>query len=237
MHRDTSKGNIWFWVPQSSAQYVVPEWYLSPESGKLYLEALEAPAPWFPKRSGMTGDFGLGLNMLDEAGAANTVITTGTFSFGTTANSGEAPHFTHDLESYIFLIWIPPPPEAKPIPSNSLANNEAADLISSKLQLPIPISWPGKGQPPSSVKRFSTMQCATAKSGDEEFERRNAIVPEWAKMGSLYPRTKPTSFGRSLLATLAHALGPISPARTYQPDPSASSLSLCLDRSDFNKPQ
>ncbi|KAG1823878.1 uncharacterized protein BJ212DRAFT_706888 [Suillus subaureus] len=205
MHRDTSEGNVWFWVPQSSAQYTVPEWYLSPESGKPYLEALEAPAPWFPKRPGMTGDFGLGLNMLDEAGAANAVTTTGTFPFGTTANSGEAPHFTHDLESYIFLIWIvgvnfkgpyyqfehwPPPPEAKPIPSNSMANDEAADLISSKLQLPVPISWPGKGQPPSSVKRFSATQRAAAKSGDEEFERRNAIVPEWAKMGSLYPRTE-----------------------------------------------
>ncbi|KAG1851376.1 hypothetical protein F4604DRAFT_1592412, partial [Suillus subluteus] len=106
MHRDTSEGNVWFWVPQSSAQYTVPEWYLSPESGKPYLEALEAPAPWFPKRPGMTGDFGLGLNMLDEAGAANAVTTTGTFPFGTTADSEEAPHFTHDLESYIFLIWI-----------------------------------------------------------------------------------------------------------------------------------
>ncbi|KAG1851355.1 hypothetical protein F4604DRAFT_1543004, partial [Suillus subluteus] len=106
MHRDTSEGNVWFWVPQPSAQYTVPEWYLSPESGKPYLEALEAPAPWFPKRPGMTGDFGLGLNMLDEAGAANAVTTTGTFPFGTTANSEEAPRFTHDLESYIFLIWI-----------------------------------------------------------------------------------------------------------------------------------
>lgn len=47
---------------------------------------------------------------------------------------------------------------------------------------------------------------------------------------------RPTSFGRSLLATSAHALGPISPARTYQPDPSASSLSLCSDRLDFNTP-
>ncbi|KAG2063451.1 hypothetical protein BDR04DRAFT_1123259, partial [Suillus decipiens] len=128
----------------------------------------------------------------------------GTFPFGTTANSEEAPHLTHDLESYIFLLWIvgvnfkgpyhqaehwPPPPQARPIPSNCMANDEAADFISNKLQLPVPINWPGKGQPSSSVKRFSAMQRAPAKSSDEEFERRNAIVPEWAKMGFLHPRT------------------------------------------------
>jgi hypothetical protein len=128
----------------------------------------------------------------------------GTFPFGTTANSEEAPHLTHDLESYIFLIWIigvnfkgpyhqvehwPPPPKAGPITSNCMANDEAADFISSKLQLPVPIDWPGKGQPPSSVKRVSAMQRAPAKSGDEEFEMRNAIVPEWAKMGFLHSRT------------------------------------------------
>jgi hypothetical protein len=70
-----------------------------------------------------------------------------------------------------------------------MANDEAADFISSKLQLPVPIDWPGKGQPPSSVKRVSATQRAPAKSGDEEFERRSAIVPEWAKMGFLHPRT------------------------------------------------
>jgi hypothetical protein len=76
MHRDTSEGNVWFWVPQPSAQYTVPEWYLSPERGKPFFEALEVSATWFPKRPGMAGDFGLGLNMLDEAGAANAVTTT-----------------------------------------------------------------------------------------------------------------------------------------------------------------
>ncbi|KAG2062638.1 hypothetical protein BDR04DRAFT_1164870 [Suillus decipiens] len=70
-----------------------------------------------------------------------------------------------------------------------MANDEAADFISSKLQLPVPINWPGKGQPPSSVKRFSATQRAPARSGNEEFETRNAIVPEWAKMGCLHPRT------------------------------------------------
>ncbi|KAG2740908.1 hypothetical protein P692DRAFT_20752145, partial [Suillus brevipes Sb2] len=106
MHRDTSDGNVWFWVPQTDPQYAVPEWYLSPQTGKPEFYTTEVPAPWFPKRPGMAGDFGLGLNMLDETGAANAVTTTGTFPFGTTADSKEAPQLTHDLESYIFLIWI-----------------------------------------------------------------------------------------------------------------------------------
>ncbi|KAG1893697.1 uncharacterized protein F5891DRAFT_962548, partial [Suillus fuscotomentosus] len=106
MHRDTSDGNVWFWVPQTDPKYAVPEWYLSSQSGVPHFATLEVPAPWFPKRPGMTGDFGLGLNLLDKDGAANAITTTGTFPFGTTADSNEAPHITHDLESYIFLLWI-----------------------------------------------------------------------------------------------------------------------------------
>jgi hypothetical protein len=129
----------------------------------------------------------------------------GTFPFGTTADSKEAPQLTHDLESYIFLIWIvgvnfkgpyhqverwPDLPKPGPIPDNSMPNDKASDLMSIKFQRPS-CHWSGKGQPSTSVKRFSATQRTSATSGDEEFERRNAIVPEWAKMGSLHPRTEP----------------------------------------------
>ncbi|KAG2045516.1 hypothetical protein BDR06DRAFT_1055910, partial [Suillus hirtellus] len=76
MHRDTSDGNVWFWVPQTDPKYAVPEWYLSSQSGVPHFATLEVPAPWFPKRPGMTGDFGLGLNLLDKDGAANAITTT-----------------------------------------------------------------------------------------------------------------------------------------------------------------
>lgn len=76
MHRDTSDGNVWFWIPQTDPKYAVPEWYLSPQNGKPHFATLEAPAPWFPKRPGMTGDFGLGLDLLDGEGAANAITTT-----------------------------------------------------------------------------------------------------------------------------------------------------------------
>jgi hypothetical protein len=76
MHRDTSDGNVWFWVPQTDPQYAVPEWYLSPQTGQPEFYTIEVPPPWFPKRPGMAGDFGLGMNMLDETGAANAVTTT-----------------------------------------------------------------------------------------------------------------------------------------------------------------
>ncbi|KAG1823841.1 uncharacterized protein BJ212DRAFT_1261805, partial [Suillus subaureus] len=92
MHRDTSDGNVWFWVPQTEPQYAVPEWYISPQNTKSHFDTLEVPAPWFPKRPGMT--------------VFSYSFLQGTFPFGTTADSEEAPHLTHDLESYIFLIWI-----------------------------------------------------------------------------------------------------------------------------------
>lgn len=76
MHRDTSDGNVWFWVPQTDPKYAVPEWYLSLQSGEPHFATLEVPVPWFPKRPGMTGDFGLGLDLLDGEGAANAITTT-----------------------------------------------------------------------------------------------------------------------------------------------------------------
>ncbi|KAG1893171.1 uncharacterized protein F5891DRAFT_1195670 [Suillus fuscotomentosus] len=109
------------------------------------------------------------------------------------------------MESYIFLIWIvgvnfkgpyhqvehwTDPSKPGPIPDNSMPNDKASDLISSKFQRPS-CHWSGKGQPSTSVKRVSATQRTSAISGDEEFERRNVIVPEWAKMGSLDLRTEP----------------------------------------------
>ncbi|KAG1838857.1 hypothetical protein DFJ58DRAFT_845900 [Suillus subalutaceus] len=145
MYRNISNSNIWFWVPQTNPH------------GKPHFATLEVPTPWFPKHTGMTRDFGLGLNLLDKDGTANAVTITGTFPFGTMADSNEALHMTHNLELYIFLLWVIdinlkdlyhqvkhwlPPPKIRPILDNSMNNNNS-NLISSKLHLPT-FNWPGK---------------------------------------------------------------------------------------------
>ncbi|KAG2071054.1 hypothetical protein BDR04DRAFT_1117985 [Suillus decipiens] len=74
------------------------------ESGKLHFATLKVP--WFSKCLRMIGDFGLNMNLLDKDDMANAVITTGTFPFNNMADSNKVPHITHDLELYIFLLWV-----------------------------------------------------------------------------------------------------------------------------------
>ena len=74
MHRDTSDGNVWMWIPATEPQHAVPEWFT--EQGRALFNRFPVGLNWFPRRPGMTGDFGLAMDMLKEDSAANSVITT-----------------------------------------------------------------------------------------------------------------------------------------------------------------
>ncbi|KAG1732832.1 hypothetical protein EDB19DRAFT_1601479, partial [Suillus lakei] len=104
IHQDTSDSNVWMWIPQINEQFAVPEW-IKEQDGKTHFRMVAVNPEWFPRRPGVAGDFGLALDMLESKSTANGVVTTGTFHFGTSMEN-EAPGVTHDLEVYIYLIWL-----------------------------------------------------------------------------------------------------------------------------------
>jgi hypothetical protein len=75
VHRDTSDGNTWMWIPDTTPYYAVPEWYVG-SNGIPRLGAGTIPPDWYPRRPGICGDFGLALDMLNRHSAANAVLTT-----------------------------------------------------------------------------------------------------------------------------------------------------------------
>ncbi|KAG1734904.1 uncharacterized protein EDB91DRAFT_1056609, partial [Suillus paluster] len=93
IHRDTIDSNVWMWIPQIDEWFAVPEW-IKEQDGKMHFRMAVVDPEWFPRRPGVAGDFALVLDMLER-----------TFPFGTSAEN-EAPGVTHDLEAYIYLIWL-----------------------------------------------------------------------------------------------------------------------------------
>jgi len=79
LHRDTSDGNVWMWIPSVREKYAVPSWQIV--DGKPHFEGLPVDSEWFPKRPGIAGDFGLALDVLKDDSATNAVITTVCISF------------------------------------------------------------------------------------------------------------------------------------------------------------
>jgi hypothetical protein len=81
IHRDTSDGNTWFWVPIADKEHAVPDWCIDEGVPKFCGDPVESE--WFPMRPGMIGDFGLALDDLDdseEALAEKNMWTTSTVS-------------------------------------------------------------------------------------------------------------------------------------------------------------
>ncbi|KAG1771394.1 hypothetical protein EV702DRAFT_944299, partial [Suillus placidus] len=54
IHRDTSDGNTWFWVPIADQDHAVPNWRIDKGVPKFCGEIVESE--WFPMRPGMIGD-------------------------------------------------------------------------------------------------------------------------------------------------------------------------------------
>jgi hypothetical protein len=204
------------WIPQIHERFAVPEW-VKESSGRTYFGTMEVGLEWFPRRPGLAGDFGLALDMLESKGAANEVATTvcphpiissscthsfqGTFPFGNTAGAHEAPSVAHDLESYIYLIWLigvnfkgpyndvqhwPPPQKLGPMPDNTVSMKEANRLIAEKCGCS-----PIKDYPPSTgVTRIGTTRVPPEREEDIEFRTRQRKVPAWAKMGTYDIKTE-----------------------------------------------
>ena len=197
------------WIPQIHERFAVPDW-VKDINGTTKFGSKKVGPEWFPRRPGLAGDFGLALDMLESKGAANEVVTTvcphpiissscthsfqGTFPFGNTAEAHEAPSVAHDLESYIYLIWLigvnfkgpyndvqhwPPPQKLGDIPDNGVSVQEGHRLISEKLG-----HTPMKDYPPSTATRIRTTHVPRKRVEDEEFLDRETRVPTWAKMGN-----------------------------------------------------
>jgi hypothetical protein len=198
------------WIPQINERFAVPEW-VKDDDGKTHFASAPVDPEWFPRRPGVAGDFGLALDMLESKSAANEVITTvcphpiissscthfsqGTYPFGNTADAHEAPSVAHDLESYIYLIWLigvnfkgpyndvqrwPPPEKRRPIPNNSMPAKDANRLIAEKFGCSAIDDYP----PPTGITQIGTARVLPRREEDKEFRIRQRKVPPWAKMGT-----------------------------------------------------
>ena len=133
------------------------------------------------------------------------IFVQGTFPFDTTAEDAH-PEITHDLESYVYLIWLigvnfkgpchnivdwPPPPKRRPIPDNSMSLVEATQLLSAKFGTP-PVKWAqDMNELPTTVLRSgkSHVQPAEVDEKAKEEKKRNVQVPDWAEMGTINLQT------------------------------------------------
>jgi hypothetical protein len=68
IHRDTSDGNTWLWVPNTDEEHAVPDWCI--DEGVPKFCGVPVESEWFPMRPGMIGDFGLALDYLDDSEAS-----------------------------------------------------------------------------------------------------------------------------------------------------------------------
>ncbi|KAI6112918.1 hypothetical protein F5141DRAFT_1002968 [Pisolithus sp. B1] len=97
LHCDVSDTNIWMRVKKALPVFAVPDW------------PTDKPSDWYPKRSGMTGDWGFGRDKTLPA-SDDKVYLTGTFPFQAAVllspldTTVQGVH--HDLESFFWVIWI-----------------------------------------------------------------------------------------------------------------------------------
>ncbi|KAI5993338.1 hypothetical protein EDD15DRAFT_2167325, partial [Pisolithus albus] len=97
LHCDVSDTNIWMRIKKALPVFAVPEW------------PTDKPSDWYPKRSGMTGDWGFGRDKTLPA-SDEKVYLTGTFPYQAaellSPSDTTVQGVHHDLESFFWLIWI-----------------------------------------------------------------------------------------------------------------------------------
>ncbi|KAG1756587.1 uncharacterized protein EDB91DRAFT_1241633 [Suillus paluster] len=133
-----------------------------------------------------------------------------------TSVENEAPGVTHDLEAYIYLIWLigvnfkgpyndiqhwPPPVEKqRPIPNNAVSMSEANRLTAKKFGC-APINK--KCFPPSmGVTQIGTTRILPKREEDKEFWIRQRKVPAWAKVGTYDLTTETVKMDKLCLDSL-----------------------------------
>lgn len=65
IHRDTSDGNTWFWVPIADQDHAVHNWCIDKGMPKFCREIVKSD--WFCMRPKMIGDFSLVLDFLEDS--------------------------------------------------------------------------------------------------------------------------------------------------------------------------
>ncbi|KAI6118939.1 hypothetical protein EDD16DRAFT_1584080, partial [Pisolithus croceorrhizus] len=104
---DISDTNVWMRIPKPEPEFIVPDWPKEKGPG------------WYPKRSGLLGDWGYGKDFDGNTLAQrdNSCVITGTYPFQATqlmaweAGLVWAGPFTghsvqHDLEAFVWLMWV-----------------------------------------------------------------------------------------------------------------------------------